>query len=111
MGDAMKGLAPHVGRIQKTFLVLFLLLAALMFGGATVLGREIPTSRKLIFWRTGAPPRFDYLATKVALLNTQTPAGPTPAAEAGSAQSVTGSRKPATPTPSGGKPSTPRCIC
>jgi peptidoglycan/xylan/chitin deacetylase (PgdA/CDA1 family) len=78
----------RVGWIKKAFLALFLLLACLMFGGAHFLGREIPSSRKLVFWRAGAPPEFNYLSTKVSMLETEMPAATYPPSDAGNAQSI-----------------------
>lgn len=81
-------MAARIGWIKKAFLALFLLLACLMFGGSHFLGREIPSNRKLVFWRTGAPPEFDYLATKVLDLEMEMPAATNPAANADNALSV-----------------------
>ncbi len=81
-------MAGRIGWIKKAFLALFVLLACFMFGGAYFLGREVPSSRKLIFWRTGAPPEFGYLATKVSRLETEIPAVASPPAAAGNAQSI-----------------------
>jgi peptidoglycan/xylan/chitin deacetylase (PgdA/CDA1 family) len=69
--------------LQKTkgiFFILFILLAVLMFGGSHFLGQEVPTSRKLEFWRTGMPSQFDYLASKEPEIVSVVPA-PTLSAE------------------------------
>jgi peptidoglycan/xylan/chitin deacetylase (PgdA/CDA1 family) len=62
-------------RIKAVFFALFLLMAALMFGGSYYLGREVPTTHKLEFWRSGIPPQFDYLASQEPELVTDVPDG------------------------------------
>jgi peptidoglycan/xylan/chitin deacetylase (PgdA/CDA1 family) len=78
-----------IKNLQKTkgvFFLLFVLLALLMFGGSYFLGRKVPNSRKLEFWRTGMPDQFSYLASKEPEIVTivPTPAG----AEKETAQSL-----------------------
>jgi peptidoglycan/xylan/chitin deacetylase (PgdA/CDA1 family) len=78
-----------IKNLRKTkgiFFLLFLLLAGLMFGGSILLGRKVPASSKLEFWRTGMPSEFDYLASKQVEIVTDVPnAAP---ASAASAQSL-----------------------
>jgi peptidoglycan/xylan/chitin deacetylase (PgdA/CDA1 family) len=52
-----------------------------MFGGSYYLGREVPTARKLEFWRSGIPAQFDYLASKEPELVTEVPAAAAAAGE------------------------------
>jgi peptidoglycan/xylan/chitin deacetylase (PgdA/CDA1 family) len=73
MGNEIAGMIKNLDKTKGVFFFLFLLLACLMFGGSHFLGQELPSSRKLEFWRSGVPQEFDYLASKEAELVTDVP--------------------------------------
>jgi peptidoglycan/xylan/chitin deacetylase (PgdA/CDA1 family) len=76
-------------RTKWAFLICFLFLACLLYGGSTYLGRKIPSSEKLAELIEGLPSQFDYLKAKQQILLTDLPTSVAPSAGlSGDAQSL-----------------------